>query len=70
MGDNPPFRAPVFVVTHRPRERLLRQGGTSFAYVTDGLAGAVERARGAANGKNVAIAGGGAASSDRRSMPA
>jgi dihydrofolate reductase len=58
-GEEPPFRAPVFVVTHRPRETLMRRGGTSFTYVTDGVAGAVEQARAAANGKNVAIAGGG-----------
>jgi dihydrofolate reductase len=58
-GDEPPFHAPVFVVTHRPRETLHRQGGTSFTYVTDGLASAVEQARAAANGKNVAVAGGG-----------
>jgi dihydrofolate reductase len=58
-GDEPPFHAPVFVVTHRPRETLVRQGGTSFTYVTDGLASAVEQARAAANGKNVAVAGGG-----------
>lgn len=59
-GDEPPFRAPVFVVTHRPRPVLHRQGGTSFTYVTDGFASAVEQARAVANGKNVAIAGGGA----------
>jgi len=58
-GDEPPFRAPVFVVTHRPRPVLHRQGGTSFTYVTDGVASAVEQARAVANGKNVAIAGGG-----------
>src|ERR1700704_2874318 len=29
-GDEPPFRAPVFVVTHRSRETLQRKGGTSF----------------------------------------
>jgi dihydrofolate reductase len=58
-GDDPPFRAPVFVVTSRPRATLQRQGGTSFTYVTDGVQSAVEQARAAANGKNVAIAGGG-----------
>ena len=58
-GDDPPFRAPVFVVTHRAREPLLRQGGTSFTYVTEGLQSAIEQARTAANGKNVALAGGG-----------
>jgi len=58
-GDNPPFRAPVFVVTHRPRTMLHRQGGTSFTYVTDGIHSAIEQAREAAKGKNVAVAGGG-----------
>ncbi|MBX7265815.1 dihydrofolate reductase family protein [Micromonospora sp. Llam7] len=58
-GDEPPFRAPVFVVTHRPRPKLLRRGGTSFTYVTDGVASAVAQARAAAGGKNVAVAGGG-----------
>ncbi|MBQ0904312.1 dihydrofolate reductase family protein [Micromonospora sp. U21] len=58
-GEEPPFRAPVFVVTHRPRQPLLRGGGTSFTYVTDGVASAVEQARAAAGGKDVAVAGGG-----------
>ncbi|MBK1787450.1 dihydrofolate reductase family protein [Prauserella cavernicola] len=58
-GDEPPFRAPVFVVTNRPKNVLPREGGTSFTYVTDGVASAVDLARAAANGKNVAIAGGG-----------
>ncbi|MEU4552766.1 dihydrofolate reductase family protein [Micromonospora violae] len=58
-GAEPPFRAPVFVVTHRPRQPLLREGGTSFTYVTDGVATAVEQARAVAGGKNVAVAGGG-----------
>jgi dihydrofolate reductase len=58
-GEDPPFRAPVFVVTSRPRPTLVRQGGTSFSYVTTGIESAIEQARAAANGKNVAIAGGG-----------
>jgi dihydrofolate reductase len=58
-GDTPPFRAPVFVVTHRPRARLSRDGGTSFTFVTDGVDSAIAQARAAAGGKNVAIAGGG-----------
>ena len=58
-GDDPPFRAPVFVVTSRPRQTLRRQGGTSFTYITAGIQSAIEQARAAANGKNVAIAGGG-----------
>src|ERR1051326_6630530 len=44
-GDTPPFRAPVFVVTHRPHEKLERLGGTTFTYVTDGVESAIEQAR-------------------------
>ena len=58
-GDEPPFRAPVFVVTHRDREVLQRQGGTSFTFVTGGIERAVRMAREAAGGKDVAVAGGG-----------
>lgn len=58
-GDEPPFRAPVFVVTNRPRETVVKQGGTSFTYVTDGVASAVEQAKAAAGDRNVAVAGGG-----------
>ncbi|EOD58256.1 dihydrofolate reductase family protein [Amycolatopsis vancoresmycina] len=58
-GDEPPFRAPVFVVTHRARAVLERRGGTSFTFVTEGLERAVELARAAAGGKDVAVAGGG-----------
>src|SRR5215218_9231119 len=35
-GDDPPFRVPVFVLTHHPRETVAKQGGTSFIFVTDG----------------------------------
>src|SRR6476620_4188781 len=59
LGRGPLFHAPVFVVTNRPRQTLQRQGGTSFTYITAGVPSAIEQARVAANGKNVAIAGGG-----------
>jgi dihydrofolate reductase len=49
----------VFVVTHRPRESLEREGGTTFTFVTEGVERAVELARSAAGGKDVAVAGGG-----------
>jgi dihydrofolate reductase len=58
-GDDPPFRAPVFVVTHRPNDTVVKQGGTSFTFVTDGIEAAVGQARAAAGGKDVAVAGGG-----------
>jgi dihydrofolate reductase len=58
-GEEPPFHAPVFVVTHRARDVLERRGGTSFTFVTEGLGRAVALARDAAGGKDVAVAGGG-----------
>ncbi|WP_445148011.1 dihydrofolate reductase family protein [Baekduia sp. Peel2402] len=58
-GEEPPFNAPVFVVTHRSREVLERRGGTSFTFVTEGVERAIELARAAARGKDVAVAGGG-----------
>jgi len=60
-GEEPPFRHPVFVLTHHPREPLEMQGGTTFEFVTDGLQPALEQARAVAGGKNVHVAGGGEA---------
>jgi dihydrofolate reductase len=57
-GDNPPFHHPVFVLTHHPREPLRLEGGTTFTFVTDGIHAALERAREAAAGKDVSLAGG------------
>ena len=57
-GDEPPFHAPVFVLTHHPREPLPLQGGTTFFFVTEGIESALEQARAAAGGQDVAIAGG------------
>ena len=57
-GENPPFHAPVFVVTHRGQERISKAGGTSYTFVTSGIAAAVEQARAVADGKDVLLAGG------------
>lgn len=57
-GDEPPYRAPVFVLTHYARETLHKEGGTSFTFVTEGIHVATERARDAAGDADVAIAGG------------
>lgn len=57
-GEEPPYHAPVFVLTHHERAPLEMDGGTTFHFVTDGLEAAVERARAAAGERNVAIAGG------------
>ena len=60
-GEDPPFHAPVFVLTHHAREPLAMAGGTTFTFVTDGIASALEQARTAAGDKDVAIAGGASA---------
>jgi dihydrofolate reductase len=57
-GENPPFHAPVFVLTHRGQERIDRGGGTSYTFVTDGIGAAVQQARAVAGGKDVLLAGG------------
>jgi dihydrofolate reductase len=57
-GDEPPFHVPVFVLTHHAREPLEMQGGTTFHFVTDGIESALEQAREAAAGQDVALAGG------------
>ena len=57
-GDDPPFRVPVFVLTHHAREPVEKQGGTTFIFVTDGVEAAVERARAAAGERNVSVGGG------------
>ena len=57
-GDDPPFRSPVFVLTHHARETVQKEGGTSYIFVTDGLESALDQARAAAGGKDVQIGGG------------
>jgi len=57
-GENPPFHAPVFVVTHRGQERIGKSGGTSYTFVTDGVEAAIKQARAVADGKDVLLAGG------------
>ena len=57
-GDNPPFHHPVFVLTHHARAPLELEGGTTFTFVTGGIEAALEQARKAANGKDVALGGG------------
>jgi dihydrofolate reductase len=60
-GDDPPFHAPVFVLTHHAREPLEMEGGTTFHFVTEGVEAAIERAREAAGEKDVFVAGGASA---------
>jgi dihydrofolate reductase len=57
-GDDPPFHAPVFVLTHHAREPVEKQGGTTYIFVTDGIESALEQARAVAGDKDVAVVGG------------
>lgn len=57
-GEEPPFRTPVFVLTHHEREPLAL-GETTFNFVTDGIESALEQAKEAAGELDVHIAGGG-----------
>jgi dihydrofolate reductase len=57
-GDNPPYHAPTFVLTHHEREPLVMEGGTTFYFVTGGIDEALERAKQVAGQKDVKIGGG------------
>ncbi len=57
-GDDPPYHAPVYVLTHYPRRPVEMAGGTTFHFVTDGIESALAQAREAAGDRDVAIAGG------------
>lgn len=57
-GDNPPFRTPVFVLTHRPRAPIEMAGGTVFHFLDVPPAEALTVARDAAGGLDVRIGGG------------
>ncbi|MBO4260456.1 dihydrofolate reductase family protein [Streptomyces griseorubiginosus] len=57
-GEDPPFHAPVFVLTHHPRDPQPMKGGTTFHFVTDGIESALARAREAAEGGDVSVQGG------------
>jgi dihydrofolate reductase len=67
-GDEPPYHAPVFVLTHHPHDPIEMAGGTTFHFVTDGFDAALDQARATANGKDVDIAGG--ASTVRQALAA
>jgi dihydrofolate reductase len=57
-GDNPPYHAPVFVLSHMKREPIEMEGGTTFFFVDDGIHSALEKAKEAAGNRDVKIMGG------------
>ncbi len=57
-GDDPPYHAPVFVLTHHARDPIPMAGSTTFYFVADGIQSALAQAKAAAGDKPIAIAGG------------
>lgn len=57
-GDNPPYHAPTYVLTHHARPPIEMEGGTTFYFVTEGIEAALDQARAAAGTKDIKIGGG------------
>jgi dihydrofolate reductase len=57
-GPEPPFHAPVFVLTRYRRDPVVMDGGTTFHFVTDGVEAAMAQASAVPGDANIAIAGG------------
>lgn len=57
-GDNPPYHAPTFILTHYPRDPIVMEGGTTFHFITGGIEEALEQAKAVAGDKDVKIGGG------------
>jgi dihydrofolate reductase len=57
-GDEPPYHAPVYVLTHHAHDPIELEGGTTFHFVTDGFDSAYAQAVETAGDKGVDIAGG------------
>src|SRR5215467_13825838 len=57
-GENPPYHTPVFILTHHPRASITMEGETTFHFVSDGIHATLNRARDAANGRDIRLGGG------------
>jgi dihydrofolate reductase len=57
-GDNPVYHAPVFVLSHKQRDPIAMEGGTTYIFIADGIEAALSAAKEAAGQRNVAIMGG------------
>lgn len=57
-GDEPPFRCPVFILTHTPRPSIEMAGGTTFHFISATPEEALRRAVEVASGKDIRIGGG------------
>lgn len=63
-GEEPPFRCPVFVLTHRPRPAIEMEGGTTFHFLSASPTEALGKANAVAGGKNVRVGGGASVARD------
>ena len=58
-GDQPPFRAPVYILTHTaPRPSIRMQGGTTFHFRSTAIEDVLAEATEAAGGLDVRVGGG------------
>ncbi len=57
-GDNPPYHAPVYVLSHKEQTPIEMEGGTTFIFVSDGIISALSKAKEAAGNRDVKIMGG------------
>jgi dihydrofolate reductase len=57
-GDDPPYHAPTFVLTHHARKAIVMEGGTTYHFVTEGIEAALVQAKAAAGDRDVKIGGG------------
>jgi dihydrofolate reductase len=57
-GDEPPFRVPVFVLTHRKRASIEMAGGTTFHFVEATPSDVLADATAVADGEDVRVGGG------------
>ena len=60
-GPEPPYHAPVFVLTHYRHDPIQMDGGTTFHFITEGFDAAYSAACEAAGDNGVDIAGGASA---------
>ncbi|EFH85156.1 dihydrofolate reductase family protein [Ktedonobacter racemifer] len=57
-GENPPYHAPVFVLSQNRRDPIAMEGSTTFFFIADGIEAALSRAKEVAGERPIAIAGG------------
>src|SRR5919199_3016991 len=57
-GDNTPYHATTFILTHHARAPIVMEGGTTFHFVTGGIEAALIQAKAAAGELDVKIGGG------------